>query len=79
MAQKRHVYLGGCDGAGRNRYVAFRRAFALGEPSKTAMFHLFADTRYRLIVNGETVCHGPARSCSRTRSMTASTSPVICA
>ncbi|MBI5724452.1 MAG: family 78 glycoside hydrolase catalytic domain [Planctomycetes bacterium] len=48
-------------GSGRNRYSLFRRSFELpGEPAKS-QFHIFADTRYRLSVNGETVGHGPAR------------------
>src|SRR5690242_9830266 len=48
-------------GKGRNRYVAFRRTFTLAAVPASAVFHLFADTRYRLIVNGRTLCHGPAR------------------
>jgi hypothetical protein len=49
-------------GKGRNRYVLFRRVFELEKaPSAGCILHLFADTRYRLIVNGVTVGHGPAR------------------
>ena len=61
MAEAARFIWADATGTGRNRYVAFRRTFALDERPTTAMFHLFADTRYRLIVNGETVCHGPAR------------------
>lgn len=56
-----------CDtaGTGRNVFVLFRRSLNLaGVPSKhmrQAMLHLFADTRYRLWVNGEVVAYGPAR------------------
>lgn len=46
---------------GRNEFAAFRRAFTLARPPARAEFHLFADTRYRLTVNGVTVGHGPAR------------------
>ncbi len=48
-------------GQGRNRYVLFRREFKLDEAPDKAMLKVFADTRYRLIINGKTVCHGPAR------------------
>lgn len=48
-------------GAGRNRYVAFRKTFQLETAPASTIFELFADTRYRLMVNGQTVCHGPAR------------------
>jgi len=48
-------------GEGRNRWVLFRRELTLaGEPTAAAL-NLFADTRYRLLVNGRVVCHGPAR------------------
>lgn len=56
-----------CDstGLGRNVFVCFRRAFTLeGDPRasvREALLHLFADTRYRLWVNGEIVAYGPAR------------------
>ncbi len=48
-------------GQGRNRYVLFRKSFNLVDQPAEALLHLFADTRYRLIVNGRTVAHGPAR------------------
>lgn len=47
-------------GTGRNRYVLFRRTFSLLGP-KTAHLNIFADTRYRLMLNGHIVGHGPAR------------------
>ena len=56
-----------CDasGEGRNVFVLFRRTFTLtGDPAtnvREAELHLFADTRYRLWVNGEIVAYGPAR------------------
>ncbi|KPK66347.1 MAG: hypothetical protein AMK73_00285 [Planctomycetes bacterium SM23_32] len=56
-----------CDttGLGRNVFVFFRRSFRLaGDPdqdSLEATLHLFADTRYRLWVNGAIVAYGPAR------------------
>ncbi len=48
-------------GTGRNRYVLFRRRFTLDAPAESATLHLFADTRYRLTVNGQVVAHGPTR------------------
>lgn len=49
-------------GQGRNRWALFRRSFKLAAgPSAGCMLHLFADARYRLIVNGVTLGHGPAR------------------
>jgi hypothetical protein len=56
-----------CDttGTGRNVFVLFRRSFTIaGDPAETvrkAELHLFADTRYRLWVNGQVVAYGPAR------------------
>lgn len=47
-------------GLGRNRYALFRRVFDFADAGD-CMLHLFADTRYRLIVNGKTIGHGPAR------------------
>ncbi|MGE5611790.1 MAG: family 78 glycoside hydrolase catalytic domain [Bacillota bacterium] len=47
-------------GTGRNRFVLFRRTFSLLGP-KTGYLSIFADTRYRLIVNGHTIGRGPAR------------------
>jgi alpha-L-rhamnosidase len=56
-----------CDasGTGRNVFVLFRRSFTLsGSPGRQvpeATLHLFADTRYRLWINGEVAAYGPAR------------------
>ena len=49
------------DGRGRNQFVAFRRTFALAGPARAAVLHLFADSRYRLTVDGAVVGYGPAR------------------
>jgi hypothetical protein len=48
-------------GLGRNRYVLFRKNLNLDFEPEKATLHLFADTRYRLLLNGQVVCHGPAR------------------
>jgi hypothetical protein len=48
-------------GRGRNVFVAFRRVFRLAKPPARARLHLFADTRYRLRVNGAVAGYGPAR------------------
>jgi len=47
--------------SGRNDYVLFRHHFTLANQPKRAFLHLFADTRYRLTINGQQVGHGPAR------------------
>jgi hypothetical protein len=47
--------------AGRSRVALFRRTFSLKSEVQNAFLHLFADTRYRLMVNGITVGHGPGR------------------
>lgn len=49
------------DGTERNGYALFRFSFTLAATPAQAPLHLFADTRYRLSVNGATVGHGPAR------------------
>ena len=49
------------EAGGRNRYVLFRHAFTLEVAPATGSLHLFADTRYRLLLNGVTLGHGPAR------------------
>ena len=48
-------------GLGRNRFVLFRRTFTLPGSATGASLRIFADTRYRLIVNGHVIGHGPAR------------------
>ncbi len=48
-------------GAGRMRTVLFRRVFEVKAAAQSAELHLFADTRYRLVVNGTVLGHGPAR------------------
>jgi len=45
----------------RNATILFRKTFDLSGDPKSGLLHLFADTRYRLIVNGQTVVHGPCR------------------
>jgi hypothetical protein len=45
---------------GRNQFVSFERRFVCGA-NPQATLHLFADTRYRLFVNGEFVAYGPGR------------------
>lgn len=51
----------GSDPASRHQYRFFRLAFELGEGTPEGEIHLFADTRYRLMVNGHLIGHGPAR------------------
>jgi len=48
-------------GQGRNIFVLFRRSFKLGKAPVKALFYVFADTRYRLRVNGHVAAYGPAR------------------
>jgi len=45
---------------GRNQFVSFERRFEAG-PGADAVLHLFADTRYRLWVNGAFAAYGPGR------------------
>lgn len=45
----------------RNVFVLFRRVVELPAAPEAATIHLFADTRYRLFVNGQRVEYGPAR------------------
>ncbi len=49
------------EGKGRNVFAIFRRSFELASVPEEALFHLFADTRYRLRVNGVILGYGPAR------------------
>lgn len=39
----------------------FRKSFQLNDLPSEFIIHVSADNRYRLFVNGEAVCHGPAR------------------
>ncbi len=48
-------------GQGRNLFRLFRRSFDLGSRKCAATLHLFADSLYRLRVNGRVVGWGPAR------------------
>ncbi|MBK1879160.1 amylo-alpha-1,6-glucosidase [Pelagicoccus mobilis] len=45
----------------RNHFTLFRLDFALEQTPAEALLHLFADTRYRLRVNGVFASAGPAR------------------
>ncbi len=51
----------GAGGRARNRFVLFRHDFALQDVPPAAALHLFADSRYRLRVNGTFVYAGPPR------------------
>jgi len=44
-----------------NSFMQARRTFHLKEVPKTAPIHITADAAYRLFVNGQPVCRGPAR------------------
>lgn len=44
------------------RIVQFRRSFTLEKVPVACLVHVSADTRYRLYVNGHSVCFGPAKS-----------------
>jgi len=48
-------------GTGRNRFVLFRQVVTLDTMPAHADLHLFADTRYRVVVNGMVAGYGPAR------------------
>lgn len=48
-------------GEKRNAFVLFRLDFELSELPATANLHLFADTRYRLRLDGKFIASGPAR------------------
>jgi len=48
-------------GEGRNRFGLFRREVEVRGVVREALLHLFADSRYRVRVNGEFVATGPAR------------------
>lgn len=44
------------------RIVQFRQTFTLGQAPDHCLINVSADTRYRLYVNGKSVCFGPAKS-----------------
>lgn len=48
-------------GAGRNVFLLFRRELRLASVPRDAVLHVFADTRYRVRVNGVVAGYGPAR------------------
>ncbi len=50
------------EGGERNEYVYFRREFTLDEMPQKSEFHLYADSRYALYINGNYMGFGPARS-----------------
>lgn len=49
------------EGKGRNVFVWFRRRFYIEKVPFHAYLHLFADSLYRLQINGKTAMEGPAR------------------
>jgi hypothetical protein len=62
MFDKKHPYIWSDDDNGaRHQYRNFRYAFELDGKVQRAELNLFADTRYRLYVNGTIVGHGPGR------------------
>lgn len=62
MPNQAHPYIWSeADSAARHRYLNFRYTFALKSAVAEAQLHLFADTRYRLYVNGTVIGHGPTR------------------
>lgn len=62
MTQIKHPFIWNeADSSARHQYRNFRYCFGLDESVEHAELHLFADTRYRLSVNGRLVDHGPCR------------------
>ncbi len=58
------LWIGGSGGLAhehRNEYVYLRKTFELPAEAESAAVRVTADNRYRLYVNGEYVCRGPAR------------------
>lgn len=51
----------GSDGLSINSFLYARRVFTFQDEVASAQLHIFADTRYRLRVNGEIAGYGPAR------------------
>lgn len=52
-----------CPDAAQREYgiYHFRKSFSLGQQPGSFVVHVSADNRYRLFVNGQAVCSGPAR------------------
>lgn len=48
-------------GSGRNLYAMFRKSVDITGTVKNAAIHIFADTFYKLYVNGTFVEYGPIR------------------
>ncbi len=48
-------------GLGRNQYASFRKTLDVSGKVKSAVINVFADTFYKLFVNGEFVEYGPVR------------------
>ena len=62
MTDVKHPYIWSeADSSARHQYRNFRYSFDLTNTAEHADLHLFADTRYRLCVNGKLVDHGPCR------------------
>jgi len=49
------------NGQGRNRWVFFRHSFDLSDDAREGQLCIFSDTRYRLLINGQLLGHGPSR------------------
>ena len=47
------------------RLVSFSNTISLVGPPKSALFHITADTRYKLFINGVRVAVGPTRGCDK--------------
>ncbi|MGC9450213.1 MAG: hypothetical protein ACP5I4_02090 [Oceanipulchritudo sp.] len=54
------VWAHGVD-AGRNQFVSFQKEVTCMGSMQQCWLHLFADTRYRLYVNGQFLAYGPGR------------------
>lgn len=61
MSERAEMYWFDSSGDGRNRFAVFRRVFDVGEIPASTPFHVFADSLYRLLVNGRVCGYGPAR------------------
>ncbi len=60
MADGKFIWVD-AEGTGRNRWGLFRTTFELAGMPAGGHLSIFADTRYRLVVNGRVLGHGPAR------------------